>query len=621
MNTKARMLVLISGVIVAVFVVMTAIQQEAGEISSDSIALDAPIDSAAAVIQLPVVVADHPVDLLIQRAKPSEHYFIDGSVGTYLRLASGNLGSVDVASIEAHDPASIQALFSSYQVFHGFDENISLTILSVGHNDGTYTVDFRQDIGGIPVNKTQKIVFDQRGKVTWLAATIVDPLSVQQHQVQLDEAIVHATQAVKNHVGQADVQTSVSPISPSHLVYDVSDLNSVPRPIWEISMRTVPGAPDYHVQVDANTGETNVLSTAYFVDLRLCEDIDASLGICEDGPVIHDPETGEEIDMSSTGWPQEVREVFIENADGDQVCLDPNNACNDMMNTNPWKVVEQLEEMLEEEASTVCCDQVGGYDNRIDIMTNRRNSSSPYYASDTDAIIIPGDPPAPGSGVDPNIDFSQVDDAIAHEAAHAVICANNRDLCENYGEFSSVAIIEGMADAVTGVYSERYGAEGEDWVMMENVYSDPENPRIRDMRVPREWNDIVTIGVIDGLPDPHVAGMVYSHVFYRLSQSGISRIFVTRIIIDTAARLQREGGYADDIYDPGDFEAAIYAAAYAMGSDVILDKVDEILFEMNNGVGSYSDDSDEDYECEDCEEYGESDDEWEEDYEEWEEEQ
>ena len=206
---------------------------------------------------------------LLTAIAPASVEHFPGKTATLLELFKGDIGMLDVQGIAEHDSSSLETLLKSLAPLTGATNDLQLEIRRVRRNNDLYSVDFRQVIDGIPVDRLQRVSFDGGGVVSRLSSTLVHPgFARNDIQVLAEEAAAHAVTALANELGSSDFTGSFGTSgSAPELLYKFVDHNREPDIVWEFLMETH-RAPTYRVTVIARTGEAHAYQNAFYWNVR-----------------------------------------------------------------------------------------------------------------------------------------------------------------------------------------------------------------------------------------------------------------------------------------------------------------------------------------------------------------
>jgi hypothetical protein len=355
--------------------------------------------------------------------------------------------------------------------------------------------------------------------------------------------------------------------STRELKYVVANAQLELTPVYTIDLATGAGE-SYSVTVDASTGQTHVMSAVVNVigdqfRHRICRKTSAPGGsFPQQCPISNvQPVLTERTDTPGS-IQYECEWTFT--------IGDPTNPCTQPKHTTPKDVLHSVDAAWEQATASnpgVCCSNVGGTDDRVDVVVGSAVAGSGEYIPTTDIIVLPDN-------------YALNPDAVAHEAAHAHQEAYNGPLLPSSGFQLSVA--EGLADAATGVWAEKtaYSGSGEAWVI-----GDGTSPIIspRDLRTPRTFADLAASG------DVHVQGAVIGNFFYRLRQSGAASLDrLLAYVLEVESRVVDVNGDGMDLYD---LKRAL-TDSVRPSETALLNAVNQAFSTMNNvstGPGGSSD--------------------------------
>jgi len=520
----------------------------------------------------------------IEKISPLSHDQISTSSGTYLELIGGKIGRVNPNEVREGNTGSIVALLQKHAIVTGAYDGLKVDIVSIRKKGTGNTAIFRQLIDEIPVDLLGKVSYDANGDVSRLNSLIIDPTSVKIEPTILEaEAVVHAKTALANELGQtvSNVRTDPpeniqSEFREPTLYIGLDEQSASPVAYWIVTMLPAGAGHTYIAQVDAVTGDTRVYSNVMRWDTHVCKDVSAAITACNDDPSIdHD-----------------IEEIFEEYANGNAKCVGSQSDCNDSANSNPFEVAKNLESMLETHAPNLCCDNVGRGDGEVHILTDEDITAAedpnpfsngvpdtPVYDPFFDGISIPDPSTIPGEFKN-GMDFGNESEVIAHEVGHAVLCGlNESNICIG-GNVNSAAIVEGIADAIASIYSEEFNLPGQDWKAGENIYDDPNNPKIRDLTENQDFGSMSSPSL-----SPQENGKIFAHVFYKLKSSGVSTGDLIKVILDVSTNISSNSAGSLGVWEVADFIDALEEAGDAVGP-AIRQKIDDVVEEMSAPTSS-----------------------------------
>ena len=443
----------------------------------------------------------------------------------HLFIQDGSLGS-----LRSNSPEAIRAVIQRLAALTSLDVAPSIRITGIfasAAGTGPRIIRFEQVINGIPVERRNEIRVDAAGKVTEVNVAFVDPESVPARTLLTAKAAERSARKALDFELRGAAGTITLMAAPE-LKYAVANAQLELTPLYTFDLATAAGEP-YSVTVDASTGQTQVLSGVVYVvgdqfRHRICRRIDA--------PGASNPQ---QCPISN------VQPVLTERTDTPGSITykcewtftigDPANPCTMPKHTTPKDVIHSVDAAWEQATASnpgVCCSNVGGTDDRVDVVVGSAVTGSAGYIPTTDTILLPDN-------------YALNPDAIAHETAHAHQEAYNGPLLPSSGFKLSVA--EGLADAATGVWAEKtaYPGSGTAWVI-----GDGTSPTIspRDLRTPRTFADL------DASGDVHVQGAVIGNFFYRLRQSGAATLDrLLAYVLEVESRVVDVNGDGMDLYD------------------------------------------------------------------------
>ena len=308
------------------------------------------------------------------------------------------------------------------------------------------------------------------------------------------------------------------------------------------------GEGSYRVFVDGHTGEVRVsdaednITTQFQTDV--CEhESGASLPLCED---INISIPFPPVNIFST-----VRDVIEESPTGQFICK-LSGLCQDPQAKNPWEVINNMEDWLSESTGDICCSDVGGISDSVDVKINTQGSSGPSYNHGTGTISFPHP-----SSLDPAVwnpvQTQKIDDIVVHEATHAVLRGINEDLSAaiDDGDPWARAINEGFSDAMAVLYSEKFDPPG-DTKIGEGAFKNASD--IRDISGSKTFDDFVD-STAAGMAQEN--GKIFGNFIYRAREAGLTIDQAAKAIVWIADMVNRNGGLINDKLDEKDIRDAI----------------------------------------------------------------
>jgi hypothetical protein len=528
--------------------------------------------------------ADSEIALALGQISPLSYDHAANSASTYLELIRGNIGNVSPEQIASGSTDSIKNLLLELSTLTGATPDLQIEVTGIRQKAQEVTAIFRQSINGVPVDLLGKVNYTPNGQVTRLNSMLLDASIVDVKPTILEpEAVVHAKTALANELGYALSDVRVNPpeivksnFKPPTLYIGLSESSPMPIAYWLVTMMPKESGITYLAKVDANSGDVIVYSNLLNWITRVCKDSgSAKIIACDDDSSIN----------------HDIDEIFDESSSSGDPCTGAPADCVDLTNSNPYEVSENVEDMLESNAPGLCCANLGGPGDRLDILVDEDISAAenpvppnievpntPVYDVVFDGISIPDPSTIPGEFKD-GIDFGTESEVIAHEVGHRVVCNINEDNLCVATNTTSAAVIEGLADVIGSIYSDVFDLPGEDWVAGENIFDDPQNPGIRDLTENQDFSSMNSPSTI-----PQENGKIFANVFYRLKTLGVSNQDLLKVLLETATNMNKNGGTLPGFWDVSDFIDAVEDAGDAVGPSV-RDKIDQVLQDMTDPPG------------------------------------
>jgi len=473
--------------------------------------------------------------------------------GTSTNLIKGNIGRIGVSKTLKKDPSEILKLLVNLDSITLARDDFEYRVTQVrGNKNDGYSARFRQVINGIPLRAGSRIKFDSQGNVTQLSAQVVDPLlaDIRPSKLARSEVIEIAERSVEKHLNKPDLQFIMIDRVPIKLSYKTIDNNFTLTPYWEVVFFEVQsGEGSYRVFVDGHTGEVQVTKAADHVTTQIQTDVcehesGISLDLCEDVSItipIYPP-----ITIFST-----VKDVIEESSTGQFICK-LSGLCQDPQAKNPWEVINNMEDWLSENTGGVCCSEVGGLSDSVDVKINTQGSGGPSYNHGTGTLSFPHP-----SSLDPAVwnpvQTQKFDDIVVHEASHAVLRGVNEDLSAaiNDGDPWATAMNEGFSDAMAVLYSEKFDPPG-DTKVGEGAFKSASD--IRDISESKTFDDFVD-STAAGMAQQN--GKIFGNFIYRARQAGLTVDQAAKAVVLIAETVNRNDGLVDDKLDEKDIRDAI----------------------------------------------------------------
>ena len=211
-----------------------------------------------------------------------------------------------------------------------------------------------------------------------------------------------------------------------------------------------------------------------------------------------------------------------------------------------------MEDWLSESTGDICCSDVGGISDSVDVKINTQESGGPSYNHGTGTISFPHP-----SSLDPAVwnpvQTQKIDDIVVHEATHAVIRGVNEDLSDaiNDGDPWAKAINEGFSDAMAVLYSEKFDPPG-DTKIGEDAFKNASD--IRDISEVKTFDDFVD-STAAGMAQEN--GKIFGNFIYRAREAGLTIDQAAKAIVWIAETVNRNDGLIDDKLDEKDIRDAI----------------------------------------------------------------
>ncbi len=470
--------------------------------------------------------------------------------GKSTNLIKGKIGRIDVAKTLKKDSSDVLRLLVDLDAITLARDDLEYRITQIrGSKKHGYSVRFRQVVNGIPLRSGSRIKFDSEGNVTQLSTQVIDPLitNVRSSKFSKAEVIEMAEEAIHKHLGKPGLKFITLDKIPIKLEYKVIDNNYTLTPYWELVFFEVQsGEGSYRVFIDGHTGEVKVseaedrITTQFQTDV--CEhESGVSLPLCEDVNIYFPP-----INIVST-----VRDVIEESSTGQFICK-LSGLCQDPQAKNPWEVINNMEDWLSESTGDICCSDVGGISDSVDVKINTQESGGPSYNHGTGTISFPHP-----SSLDPAVwnpvQTQKIDDIVVHEATHAVIRGVNEDLSDaiNDGDPWAQAINEGFSDAMAVLYSEKFDPPG-DTKIGEDAFKNASD--VRDISEVKTFDDFVDSTAV-GMAQEN--GKIFGNFIYRVREAGLTIDQAAKAIVWIAETVNRNDGLIDDKLDEKDIRDAI----------------------------------------------------------------
>ena len=482
----------------------------------------------------------------------------------HLFIQRGNLGSLRDNSTEA-----VRAVIQRLAVLTSLDVAPAIRITGAfgsGSGKGGQIIRFEQLINGIPVERRNEIRVDEGGKVTEVTTSFVNPELVAAQALLKPEA----AEGLARHALDFELRGAagkVTIIAAPVLTYIVSNAQLELTPVYRLTLATEAGEP-FVITVGASTGQTSVMPAAVYVvgdqfRHRVCTKSTA--------PGSFSP-TACGVSNTPLVWSErtDTPGSITYKCEWTFHLSNPSNPCPLPKHQTPKDVMHSVDAAWEQATANspaVCCSNVGGSDDRVDVLVGSSIGGAGAYNPPTDTIVLPEN-------------YSTNPDAVAHEAAHAYQNAYNGQLLNALGFKRSVA--EGLADVATAVWAEKtgYSGTGSAWVI-----GDGTSPILspRDLATTRTWGDL------NASSNVYAQGAVIGNYFYRLRQTGA--VSIDRLLeyaLEVQSRVVDVSGDGMDLYD---LKRAL-TDAVRPGETGLLNAVNETFSTMNNvssGPGGPSD--------------------------------
>jgi|GEM_PF-440540 hypothetical protein len=474
--------------------------------------------------------------------------------GGRTKLIRGNIGNIDVNElITKRNVAPIKTLLDELQILTYSDIGSEYQISKiVGTPERGYSVNYNQIINGIPLRSGSRIRFTDTGQVTELSNMMIgaDRVDIKPSMYSETEILQIAKKAAQKHLSENLLTFITLERTPPSVGYKIIDANNTLTPYWEILLYEVQSEKGaYRVFVDGHTGKAKVREALDRITTQIQTDIcehesGISLPACQDVNIVipfYPP-----ITIIST-----VREIISESTTGQFIC-EYSGLCQDPQAKHPWEVINNMEDWLSENTDGICCSEVGGLSDSIDVKINTPDPAGPSFDKSSGTISIPH----PAS-LDPSIynpvQAQKIDDVVVHEATHGVIHGVNSELSSaiSGGDPWATALNEGFADAMAVLYSETFSPPGNTKIA-EELFKNSND--VRDISDSKSFDDFIDSSA-PGIAQSN--GKIFSNMIYRLRQNGLSISQAAKVIVWIADTVSPDDGLIHDKLDEKDIKDAI----------------------------------------------------------------
>ena len=497
--------------------------------------------------------------------------------GGRTKLIGGSIGQIDVQKLVANrDISVIEEFLTDIEILTNSSSQVKYKITKiVGSQKRGYSVNFQQLINGLPLRSSSRIRFDGKGNITEISNLVLksDLLEIKQSKFSEAEVLEIAKKAARDYVGKPNLTFITLDRTPINVGYKITDSKHTLIPYWEVILYEVEaGAGSYRIFIEGHSGKAKVSLTADHVTTQIQTDVcEHESGIplpgCQDINIvipIYPP-----ITILST-----VREIISESTAGQFIC-EYSGLCQDPQAKHPWEVINNMEDWLSENTDGICCSEVGGISDSIDVKINTLETGGPSFdiASGTASFPHP-------SSLDPTIfnpvQSQTIDDAVVHEVTHGVIHGVNSDLSEAIIDEDpwATALNEGLSDAMAVLYSEEFAPPG-DTKVAEDLFKNPGD--VRDISQSKTFDDFVD-STAAGMAQQN--GKIFSNMIYRLRQNGLSINQAAKVIIWIADTVDRDGGLIEDKLDEKDIKEAVDTIS---AIDQVIGAILDIVWNEMNG--------------------------------------
>ena len=492
---------------------------------------------------------------LIHSINPTTYREERKNSGRRIKIARGNIGRLDIEKILKNDVSEVSDLLFNLDVITGSKSHYKYRLDKVrGSSKQGYSLDFRQEINGIPLRTSSRLTFDGEGNIKDLNALILDPeiVEIKTSNYTEEEVLQIANNAVKKYTGREHLTFITLANNPTNVGYKLIGENYTLTPYWDIVLYGVEsGADSYRVRVDGNDGEVSVRGAAVDVTTQFQTDVcehesGLSLPACEDVNItipMFPP-----ITIFST-----VKDVIEESSSGQFICK-LSGLCQDPQAKNPWEVINNMEDWLSESTGGICCAEVGGITSNIDVKINTEDSGPKFHpnSSGGGTVLFPHPANLDSNTFDP-VQSQTIDDIVVHEVTHGVLRDINPNLKEalNDGDSLARALDEGFSDAMAVLYSEKFDPPG-NTVIGDGLFKNSSD--LRDISQSKTFDDFVD-STAPGME--HTNGRIFGNFIYRARQQGLSIDQAAKVIVWIASTVNRDGGLIGDKLDQKDIKNAI----------------------------------------------------------------
>ena len=490
----------------------------------------------------------------IYKSKPK--YFSETArrAGSTSSLIGEQIDRVNIGKILARDQSEVRNLLERLDVITSFKPEYDLVLQKViGDKKYGYKVTFRQKINGIPIRKMgSKLKIDPDGNVTYLSTGFIDPkkADIKPSNLNKEQVLELAKKAAIQHVGKPDLTFITLERTPARLQYKIIDNEYTLTPYWEVTLYEVESDVGYFsVFVDGHSGRTKVDSAADYLTTQVQTDVcehesGVSLPACED------------VNIVIPLWPpitiiSNVRDIIRESLIGQFIC-EFVGLCQDPQAKHPWEVINNMEDWLSENTDGICCSEVGGISDSIDVKINTTSTNGPFFDPKSNTANFPHPASLPPATYHP-VQAQKFDDPVVHEVTHGIVRGVNDELSEaiSDGDPWAKALNEGFADAMAVLYSEKFNPPG-DTKVSEDIFKNQSD--IRDISESKTFDDFVDSTAAG---TAHQNGKIFGNFIYRLRQQGLSVDQAAKVLVWIASEVDPSAGLIIDKTDEKDIKDAI----------------------------------------------------------------
>ncbi len=307
------------------------------------------------------------------------------------KIIGGDIGVINAQKIvNDNDISVVEKFLTDIEVLTRSSDEVKYQISKIsGSESRGYSVNFKQIINGIPLRNSSRIRFTAEGKITELSNLVINSemVDIKASKYSAEAVLKIAKKAARRHIRKSNLRFITLERTPINLGYKISDDNHTLVPYWEVLLYEVEvGAGHYRVFVDGNTGRAKVNRAEDYVTTQFQTDV------CEHESGISLPAC-EDVNVVIPLWPpitiiSNVRDIIRESPTGQLIC-EFVGLYQDPQAKHPWEVINNMEDWLSENTNGICCDEVGGLSESIDVKINTTNSGGPSFDIGSSTISFP----------------------------------------------------------------------------------------------------------------------------------------------------------------------------------------------------------------------------------------